>query len=597
MEANVSTELLQGGEFLIKETKAENIFTPEDHTEDQKMVITMIKDFIKSRVAPNIDKIESLDIPLTVKLIEEMGELGILGIPIPEEYGGSQMDFVTNILLTELMSECRSFALSYGAHTSIGMLPILYFGTEEQKQKYLVPLAAGTKQAAYCLTEPGSGSDSLAAKTKAVLTEDGKHYIMNGQKMWITNAGFADVFVVFAKIDGEHFTGFIVERDWEGVSLGAEEKKMGIKGSSTCQVFFENVKVPVENVLGLKGKGHRIAFNILNVGRIKLAAGAIGGTKIISTNSIKYANERKQFGKSISSFAIIQHKLAEQAIRTWVNESAIYRASYDIKLKEESLLEEGKPMNEALLAGAEEFSIECAILKVHGSECLDYVIDEGVQIMGGMGYSEETPMAATYRDARINRIFEGTNEINRMLSVDQVFRRTLKGKLDLMSAAKAVQKEIMSMPSFDENSNGYTLSREKKIVRNLKKVFMLVAGASVQHFMQKFEDEQEMLVYLSDIMADIYLSESAMLRCEKIINKVGAEEAQVYVDMMQVFIDDAIERCHLNAKRAISSWAEGDMKRTLLMGLKRFAKYDTVNSKTARRRIAAKLIDANEYCF
>ncbi len=597
METDIKTQILKGGEFLIKESTAQDMFTPEEFSEDQKMVIGMIRDFLKTKVLPNTNQIEDLDLELTEKLLAEMGELGILGIPFPEEYGGSDMDFVTNVLLTEYMSEARSFALSFGAHTSIGMLPLLYFGTEEQKSKYLPELVKGTKQAAYCLTEPGSGSDALAAKSTAVLTEDGKHYILNGQKMWITNAGFADVFTVFAKIDGQHFTGFIVERDWEGVSLGAEEKKMGIKGSSTRQVFFENVKVPVENLLGKPGKGHRIAFNILNIGRIKLGAGAIGASKVIAKNSVQYATQRKQFKQPISNFGAIKYKLSEQAMLIYVNEAACYRASHNIKEEEERLKAQGKSLGEALLGAAEEYSIECAILKVTGSECLDYCVDEGVQIYGGMGYSEEAPMASAYRDARINRIYEGTNEINRMLSVNALLKKAMKGEVDLMSAAMAVQKEIMSMPSFSKDEDKGVLGREKEMVRNMKKAFLLVAGATVKELMMKLEDEQEILLNIADVMMDVYLAESVVLRTEKIIAAKGEEAAVYYTDMTKIFLDDAMERVSLNGRRCLCSWAEGDMKRMLMLGLKRFTKYDGINSKEARRRIANKLIEENDYCF
>ncbi len=592
----IAQQSIRGGEFLLKDITAQDIFTPEDFSEDQRMIATMVKDFIEQRVVPNFNRLEKLDIDLTTKLLKELGDLGVLGIPFPDTYGGSQMDFVTNILLSELMAASRSLALSFGAHTSIGMLPILYFGTEAQKQKYLPPLVAGDQFAAYCLTEPGSGSDALAAKSSAVLADDGTHYLLNGQKMWITNAGFADVFTVFAKVDGKHFTGFIVEKNWEGVSLGAEEDKLGIKGSSTRQVFFEQVKVPTENVLGEIGKGHKIAFNILNVGRIKLGSGAIGGSKVISNHAIRYANERKQFGQAISSFGAIQHKLAEQAIKIYVNESAVYRAANDIGQLEHSLLANGKSLGEALLGGAEEYAIECALMKVHSSECLDFAADEGLQIFGGMGYSEEAPMAATYRDARINRIFEGTNEINRMLSVDMVLKRTMNGTLDLVNAAKAVQKELLSMPSFEAAPVSF-FAQEKTMLQNLKKGFLLLAGATAQALLQKLSTEQEILMQLSDMMGDIYLAESAILRTEKMTLRTSVEATARQQDMTRVFLEDAVERFSFAGKRVITAWAEGEMKRNLLMGLRRFTKYDGINTVAARRNIAQALIDANEYCF
>ncbi len=591
----IKIKALRGGEFLIKEQDPMNIFTPEDYSEEQLMMKDMVNDFVDNYIIPNKEKIEGLDLELTKELLTKAGEFGLLGTAFPEEYGGSMQDFVTNMLLTECMSKSGSFSLSIGAHTGIGMLPILYFGNEEQKSKYLPSLIEGTQYAAYCLTEPGSGSDALAAKTKAILNEEGTHYILNGQKMWITNGGFADVFVVFAQIDGTQFTGFIVERDWEGVSTAAEEKKLGIKGSSTRQVFFENVKVPVENVLGEIGKGHKIAFNILNIGRIKLGAGVIGAAKLVADHAVKYANERLQFKKPISSFGAIQHKLAEQAIRIWCCESAVYRASNDIRLKEHASQEEGQTLSQALLGAAEEYAIECALMKVWGSEVLDYVVDEGLQIYGGMGYSEEAPMAAAYRDARINRIFEGTNEINRMLSVDMLLKKALKGKIDLMSPAMAIQKELTSMPSMAKAEGKY--GRELEMVKNMKKMFLMVAGATVQKFMTELEHEQEILMSMADVMGDIYVSESALYRAIKISETQGEEKGAIYMDMARIYMDDAMERCSLNARRTVCSWAEGDMLRTLVMGVKRYAKYIPINSKNTRRRIAKAVIDANEYCF
>ncbi|MGB1216797.1 MAG: acyl-CoA dehydrogenase family protein, partial [Saprospiraceae bacterium] len=580
---------------LIKDQDPMSVFIPEEFSEEQNMIKDMVNDFVDNEIIPVREKVEGLDIELTKELLTKAGELGLLGTAFPEEYGGSMQDFVTNMLLTETLSKSNSFALSLGAHTGIGMLPILYFGTDEQKQKYLPVLIEGKKYAAYCLTEPGSGSDALNAKTKAVLSEDGKHYILNGQKMWITNAGFADVFVVFAKIDGEKFTGFIVEREWEGVSVGAEEKKLGIKGSSTRQVFFENVKVPVGNLLGEEGKGHRIAFNILNIGRIKLGAGVIGASKLVSSYSIQYANERHQFKQPISNFGAIKYKLAEQAIRIWAVESAIYRASNDIGLMEHASQEEGKSLKEALLGAAEEYAIECALMKVWGSEALDYAVDEGLQIYGGMGYSEEGPMAATYRDARINRIFEGTNEINRMLSVDMLFKKAMKGQIDMMSAAMAVQQELMSAPTGEKTEGPY--GRELDMIKNMKKMFLMVAGATAQKFMTELESEQEILMRLADVMGDIYVAESAMLRVIKLATIRGEEAAATELAMARVYMDDAMERCSLNARRTVCSWAEGDMLKGLVVGVKRFAKYLPVNSKNTRREIAAKLIAENEYCF
>jgi hypothetical protein len=476
------------------------------------------------------------------------------------------------------------------------MLPILYFGTTEQKQKYLPPCIAGDKFAAYCLTEPTSGSDALSAKTNAVLTDDGAHYLLNGQKMWITNAGFADVFTVFAQIDGDKFTGFIVERDWEGISFGAEEQKLGIKGSSTRQVFFENVKVPVDNLLGEIGKGHKIAFNILNIGRIKLCAGVLGGSKMLNHLSVQYANERKQFGTSIGNFGAIKYKLAEQATRIYATETAMHRAGRDISRMEHKLLDEGKTLAEALLGAAEEYAIECAILKVYGSECLDYCADEGLQIHGGMGYSEEMHMAGAYRDARINRIFEGTNEINRMLTVDMLMKRVMKGEIDMMQPAMAVQKEMMGMPAMAAMDNSL-LADEKKYVANLKKLFLAVAGATIQELMQKLEKEQEILMNMADIMSEIYICESSILATLKAVSVRGEAACESEINMTKLYINDAIERCAINAKNAVASWADGDTKRMLMLGIKRFTKHEFLNTKELRRSVADRLLKANTYCF
>ena len=593
METLEKISQLKGGEFLIKDQDPMNIFIPEDYSEEQLMIKDMVNDFVDNFILPNIDKLEKLDIELTKQLLTKAGEFGLLGTAIPEEYGGSMQDFVTNMLLTEAFSKSRSFALSQGAHTGIGMLPILYFGTKEQKAKYLPELVAGTKYAAYCLTEPGSGSDALAAKTKAVLSEDGQHYILNGQKMWITNGGFADVFVIFAKVDGDKFTGFIVERDFGGLTTGAEEQKLGIKGSSTRQVFLENVKVPVGNVLGKIGKGHRIAFNILNVGRIKLGAGVIGASKQIATQSVKYANERHQFKQPISNFGAIKYKIAEQAIRTWAVETAIYRASHDIGAMEHKSQEAGKSLSESLLGAAEEYAIECAIMKVWGSECLDYVVDEGLQIYGGMGYSEEGPMASAYRDARINRIFEGTNEINRMLSVDMLLKKVMKGQIDMMTPAMAVQKELTSMPSMSPPEGKY--GRELRMLKNMKKMFLMVAASTVQHFMKGLSKEQEILMMMADVMGDIYVAESAMFRAIKLAETKGEAAAEVELNIARVYLDDAIERCSLNCRRTVCAWAEEDTLRTLVMGVKRYAKYKPINSMLIRRKVGEAMIAKNEY--
>lgn len=598
METLTSNPILKGGEFLLKEVPTSSrVFIPEEFSDEERTMMDSVREFIRTRVLPNDAQIEKQDMGLLKQLLEEAGQLGLLGTAIPEEYGGSAQSFLFNVWLTETKSEARSFALTLGAHTGIGTLPILYFGNEQQRAKYLPALVSGELKAAYCLTEPGSGSDALAAKSNASLSPDKTHYILNGQKMWITNGGIADVFIVFAQADGNKFTSFIVERNWNGVSVGAEEAKLGIKGSSTRQIFFENVHVPLENVLGQVGKGHRIAFNILNIGRIKLAAGAVGASKLIASLAIQYANERHQFGKPIASFGAIQHKIAEMAIRIFAAESGTYRAANRINVKEEQLLEEGTSYYDALLGAAEEYAIECALLKVAGSEALDYVADEGVQIYGGMGYSEEAPMARAYRDARINRIFEGTNEINRMLAVDMLLKRAMKGQLDLMNAVLDVQKEAMSPPSFAkiENDPSNPLAHERHAVRQMKKAFLVTIGATVNELMMKLQDEQEILINLSDIMQDIYLAESVILRTEKLIELFGAEKVNTQLTITRVFVNEAIERTESNARKAISSWASGDTLNMLLMAVKRFTKHEFINAKDMRRTIAASFIAANKY--
>lgn len=585
----------KGGEYIIKAQAAADIFTPEMFDEEQKMIASMATDFLNAEVIPHLDRIDTQEPGLMEKLVEKAGELGLLATSIPEQYEGFGKDFNTSLLMTEIVGGGHSFAVALAAHTGIGTLPILYFGNEEQKKKYLPKLATGQWKASYCLTEPGSGSDALAAKTKATLSADGSHYILNGQKMWITNAGFADVFIVFAQIDGDKFTGFIVEKG-EGVSLGNEEHKMGIKGSSTRQVFFNDCKVPKENVLGEIGKGHLIAFNILNIGRIKLAAAALGASKRTSTLAIQYAKERIQFKQPIANFGAIQAKLAEQAIRIYTVESAMYRAGQSIQEAEEEFKSQGKSYEQALLAAAQEFAIECAMLKVAGSETLDYVVDEGVQILGGYGFSADYPMDRAYRDSRINRIFEGTNEINRMLTMDMFLKKAMKGELDLMTPAMAVQKELMAIPDFGDEPEGL-FAAEKKTIANLKKALLMVAGAAAQKYMDKLATEQELLMNMADMAIDIYNAESAMLRTEKLIQLKGQEAARIQMDMVQVYLFDMCDKINVSGKNAINSMADGDMQRMMLMGLKRFTKIAPYNTKEARRRIAAVLIEKGSYCF
>ncbi len=589
---------LNGGEFLIKETDPSSIFIPEEASEEQNMIAKTCEDFLATEVHPKLTEIDSMKhLELMPGLLDKAGQLGLMGANVPEMYGGMGMDFLTGMLMTEKLGAGHSFAVAFAAHTGIGTLPLLYYGTEEQKKKYLPKLASGEWKASYCLTEPGSGSDALAAKTTAVLTDDKKHYLINGQKIWITNGGFANLFTVFAKIDGQHFTGFLVEATTPGVSLGEEEHKMGIKGSSTRAVFFADVKIPVENILGEIGKGHKIAFNILNIGRIKLAAAALGGSKKAVTESIKYANERHQFGVSISSFGAIQHKLAEQAIRVYTLDSATYRASKQIQDKEHELMAQGSTFAEGLLGGAEEYAIECAGLKVFGSEVLDYVVDEGVQIFGGNGYSADYPMDRAYRDSRINRIFEGTNEINRLLMVDMMLKRALKGQINLMPAIMAVQNEMMSAPSFSDDNEGNVFSAEMKAISNFKKCILLVSGAAVQKFMQNLEKEQEIIMHIADIAIQAYAAESVMLRTQKLIQMRGEVACADQIAMTKVFVYDAADRISKSGKDGINAFAEGDTQRMLLMGLKRFTKVSPINTRDLRRQIANTLIEKNEYCY
>lgn len=589
------TKKIKGGEFIVKETDADSIFIPEEFNEEQKMIADMAKDFLRTEVLPHLDKIDVQEPGLMESLLVKAGELGLLGTSIPEKYNGFGKDFNTSLLMTEVVGGGHSFAVALAAHTGIGTLPILYFGTDAQKQKYLPKLATGELKASYCLTEPGSGSDALAAKTKAELTPDGKHYIINGQKMWITNAGFADVFIVFAQIDGDKFTGFIVEKG-PGVTLGNEEHKMGIKGSSTRQVFFNDCKVPAENVLGQIGKGHLIAFNILNIGRIKLAGAAIGASKRTSTLSIQYAKERVQFKQPIANFGAIQHKLAEQAVQIFAVESAMYRAGADINAAEEKLMSEGKSEEEALLGAAQEFAIECAILKVAGSEALDYVADEGVQIFGGYGFSADYPMDRAYRDSRINRIFEGTNEINRLLTLDMFMKKAMKGEIDLMGPAMAVQKELTGIPEFGNDDDGF-LAAEKKTIKNFKKALLMIAGAAAQKYMDKLAYEQEIVMNLADIAILIYIAESTLLRAEKLKNIKGEEAAKQALEIAKIYLNDAADKVNIAGKNAINAMTEGDMQRMMLMGLKRFTKVNPYNTKDARRRLAAYLIESNQYPF
>jgi len=595
----IERKSIKGGEFLIKETEAAQVFIPEEFTEEQRMVAATCQEFLEKEIYPRLDEIDhAKSNDLMVSLMDKAGELGLLGTSIPEQYGGFGMNFNTSMLVADATGPGCSFAVALSAHTGIGTLPILYYGNDEQKSKYLPKLATGEWKAAYCLTEPDSGSDANAAKTKARLTADGKHYSVNGQKMWITNGGFADLFIVFAKIENDrNLTAFIIEKGFGGITMNEEEKKMGIKGSSTRQIFFNDCLVPVENMLSTCENGFKIAVNILNIGRIKLAAASIGASKQTISQAVNYANERRQFGTSISAFGAIKHKIGNQITKVYATESASYRIGQNIDEAIESLIEGGMTEAEAKLKGVEQFAIECAMLKVHGSEVLSYVVDEGVQIYGGMGYSADAPMDRAYRDARINRIFEGTNEINRMLAVGTVIKRAMKGELNIMGPAMAVAKEIMSIPDFGTEEEEGIFLEEKKVLKNLKKALLMTAGAALQKFGPAFEKEQEIMMNLADMMIEIYVAESTLLRTEKLIGFKGQAATALYKDMALIYLHEAVEKINQAGKAAINSFAEGDEQRVMLMGLKRFTKIAPMNLKEARRRVADYAITENKYPF
>jgi alkylation response protein AidB-like acyl-CoA dehydrogenase len=599
MEAVATKNAIKGGEFLIRETQASEIFIPEEWNEEQLMIKQQCQDFLEKEIYPRLDEIDSMKHPeLMPSLLDKAGELGLLGTSVPQEYGGFGMDFNTSMLVAEVLGAGHSFAVAISAHTGIGTLPILYYGNEEQKKKYIPKLATGEWKAAYCLTEPDSGSDANSGKTKAVLSDDGKHYIINGQKMWITNGGFADVFVVFAKIDDDkNLSAFIVEKTFGGVTMNEEEKKMGIKGSSTRQIFFNDCKVPVKNLLSERENGFKIAVNILNIGRIKLGVAAVGGSKATISKATQYAKERKQFGTAIANFGAIKHKIAEVTTRIFASESAHYRASQNIEDAYHGLMESGMDPAQARLKSLEEFAIECAIMKVNGSEVLDFSVDEGVQIYGGMGFSAEGPMDRAYRDARINRIFEGTNEINRMLTIDMLLKRAMKGHLDLMTPAMAVQKELMSIPDFGGSDEEGVFVKEKKVLSNLKKAGLMVAGAAVQKLMQNLSNEQEILMNLADMLIEGYVAESTLLRVEKLIGQKGEEACAIQKEMAIITLHKSMEKAASAGREAVMAFADGDELRLMLMGLKRFTKLDPYNLKEARRKVADYVIEKGKYPF
>lgn len=588
---------LKGGEFLIKDSNYLDLFIPEDFNEEQLLVKETVKSFVEQEIYPNVERIEKLEDGLIPSILDKFGELGLLGTHMPESLGGSNLDYITNTIIGEEVGPSGSFSVSYNAHTGIGMLPILYYGTEEQKQKYLPNLITGELKSSYCLTEPSSGSDALSAKSTAILNADGTHYILNGQKMWITNAGFADIFTVFAQVDGDKFTGFILEKGMDGFTLGAEEKKLGIKGSSTRQIFMENVMVPVENLLGEVGKGHLIAFNVLNTGRFKLGASCLGGCKKITSIGIQYANEREQFKTPISSFGAIQYKLAEQAIRCFVTETAVYRTAQLIQNGEINYKDLGSDFAKSKLEAAEEYALECSIIKILGSEVLDYVVDETVQIFGGMGYSEEGVIARAYRDSRINRIFEGTNEINRMVMLSTILKSAMKGELDLMTPGMALQNELINGAITSEVFTG-DYATEQHAVANFKKVLIMLLGTAAQQAMSgqlNLKTEQEILINLADIIIEIFNAESTLMRVMKIAENYPQKDINLYNTILRTHLHDATSRVTKQATDAIASFVAPELQVAFISGLRKFTKYPLQNVKVNRRKIAGVLIASGEY--
>jgi alkylation response protein AidB-like acyl-CoA dehydrogenase len=595
------SDIIRGGQFLVKETKCEDIFTPEDFNEEQVMMRDSVIEFVDKEIWPNKERFEKKDYALTEDIMRKAGELGYLSVAVPAAYGGMEMGFVNTVLVCDYISGATgSFSTAFGAHTGIGTMPITLYGTEEQKQKYVPKLASGEWFGAYCLTEPGAGSDANSGKTKAVLSEDGRHYKITGGKMWISNAGFCNLMIVFARIeDDKNITGFIVENDpSNGISMGDEEHKLGIRSSSTRQVFFNETKVPVENMLAGRGEGFKIAMNALNVGRIKLAAACLEAQRRTITGAVHYANERVQFKTPISSFGAIQAKIAEMATNAYAGESATYRAASDIENRINIRVSEGNSHQEAELKGVEEFAIECSILKVAVSEDVQACTDEGIQIFGGMGFSEDAPMESAWRDARIARIYEGTNEINRMLSVGMLVKKAMKGHVDLLGPAMAVAEELMGIPSFDIPDYSELFAEEKEMIAKLKKVFLMVAGAAVQKYGAELESHQQLLMAASDILIEIYMAESTILRTEKLAKKEGEDKVQEQIAMAKLYLYHAVDIVNQKGKEGIVSFAEGDEQRMMLMGLKRFTKYTNMpNVIGLREKIAAKIISENKYAF
>ncbi len=584
----------KGGSFLIEQSQPADIYTPEDFTDEHRMIQDMVHKFVENDIKTKMDQIEKLDYDLTRELMKSAGELGLLGVDVSDEFGGAGMDKISAIIVCEELGRAGSFSVTIGAHTGIGTLPVVYYGTREQKEKYLTKLLSGEYIGAYALTEPGSGSDALAAKTKAVLSEDKKHYILNGTKQFITNAGFASLFIVFAKIDGEAFSAFLIEHTYEGVSLGEEEKKLGIKGSSTTALNLDNVKVPVENLLGKPGDGIKIALNILNIGRYKLGLGCLGSCKEVISDVLSYTAEREQFGRTINRFGLIQQKIAMMSIKTFALESAAYRTVGLIQKLVDSIDHSAEDAERKILKSIEEYSIECAIMKVYGSETLDYIVDEGLQSLGGYGYIQEYPMERIYRDSRINRIFEGTNEINRMVITGMLMKKGLKGELKLMEAIKSIQKEIMDFPMMAEET-GELLEAEKRVLENAKKAILLIAGAAMQKFGQAIEEEQEVLAMVSDCIIEVFVLESVILRALKIAQADNSEKTNVYLEIARVYCLETAQKVENTLRVAAAATYEGDDLRVLLGAVKRFMKYLPSNVKEMRRAIAGHMIEAGKY--
>ncbi|HKX29224.1 MAG TPA: acyl-CoA dehydrogenase family protein [Blastocatellia bacterium] len=594
MAAALEKEVTKGGGFLLAETLPVQVFSPEDFTDEQKMIAQTTQEFVEKEVLPQDEALESKDYELHRSLIRKGAELGLINASIPEEYGGLELDHVSNMLIAESLSGQASFATGFGATSSIGLLPIILFGTPEQKQKYLPKIGSAEWISAYCLSESGSGSDALAAKSTARLSPDGKHWILNGEKMWITNGGFADLYIIFAKVDGEHFTGFIVERKDPGISPGNEEHKLGQRGSSTTPILMQDAKIPKDRLLGEIGKGHLIAFNVLNFGRIKMGAGSIGGSKRVLAQSARYAAERHQFGRPIASFGAIKYKLAEMAAQIYANESAIYRTAGMIEAKEETI---DKKDPKELMKAIEEYAIECSIIKVAGTETLFYCADENVQIHGGNGFTEDYPAEGVYRDCRVNRIYEGTNEINRLLIPGQLLKRAMKGGLPLFAAALKLQEELLAGPSFDVDEDDSPLAAERKLAANAKKVALMLIGAAAQKFREGLTEQQMILCWTADVIINAFLLDSAIARTAKLAARDGQEKHAAAIDATRLYTHDAINRIEIAARSALAAISEGDELRTLLAALRRFTKQDPINTSALRERLADQIIAAGGYIF